>query len=285
MNLDPHLRTLIERAKRAPRLGVDEELACIAAWQKRGDRAAAQRLTEANMRHVVFLVMRFRNYGVPLEDLVSDGCEGLMKAMERFDCEKGVRFSTYAVYWIRAFVVQSVMSSWSLLSGPRGALHSRTFFRLRRERAKLLSTGAHGSITPALAERFGVSEERMTEMLGQIDNRGVSLDAPRAGQTVTLLDELSSDLDQEERLIREQQRRALEAVVDGARDSLDERERYILEHRMLADPEDQLSLGDLGARFGVSRERVRQLEVRARLKLRRQAEAVDARPEPRECAA
>jgi RNA polymerase sigma-32 factor len=271
MSISARVQQLITAARRAPQLGAEEELAFVEAWQERQDRRAADRITEANMRHVVFLAMKFRNYGVPLEDLISDGSEGLVKALQRFDRRKGVRFATYAAYWIRAHVVQSVMSGWRLDSGPRGALHSRMFFRLRRERAKWLSANGNDGLTPALAGQFGVSEERMNEMLCQIDHRGTSLDAPQPGTTLTLLEQLRGGSDQEQELMGEQARRVLDEAVQGARAMLDARERYILEHRILADPEERASLAELGARFAVSRERVRQLEVRARTKLKHYA--------------
>lgn len=285
MNVSPHTRKLITQAKRAPQLDAERELECVEAWQQRGDRRAAQRIAEANMRHVVFLAMKFRNYGIPLEDLISDGSEGLMKALNRFDRTRGVRFSTYAAYWIRAHVVQSVMRSWSLLSGPRGALHSRTFFRLRRERAKLTSRGSGACVTPELAESFGVSEERMTEMLTQLDHRGVSLDAPNPGTNVSMLDQIPSESDQERELMTARGTHALEQAVREVRPQLDERERYILDHRVLADPDDRSSLAELGAHFGVSRERVRQLELRARAKLQGFALSKTAVAEQRDQAA
>src|SRR5690606_11400937 len=100
----------------------------IREWQRSRDRRVAQRLILANLRHVVFAALRYENYGVPVADLISEGNVGLMKALERFDPERNVRFATYAAYWVRAQIVMGVMDSWSLLSGPRGALDSRVFF-------------------------------------------------------------------------------------------------------------------------------------------------------------
>lgn len=266
MNIDPNTERLIQRARRAPRLSAAEELACIRAWQTQGDRRAAAAIVEANQRHVVFKALEFRNYGIPVADLISEGNVGLMTALARFDETKGVRFATYAVYWIRAHVVLAVMSSWSLVSGARGALSSRVFFRLRRERARLTALeGEGGGVVKALAERFGVSEPRMQEMLMQIDHRVVSLE--RGANEPDDAFEVASDDDQERALASRQAELRLERAIESARPTLSARETFILERRLMADPDDELSLGQISTHFGVSRERVRQLEMRTRAKL------------------
>jgi RNA polymerase sigma-32 factor len=227
----------------------------------------------ANLRHVVFTALKFKNYGIPVDDLISEGNVGLMKALDRFDTERNVRFATYAAYWVRAQIVMGVMDSWSLLSGPRGALDSRVFFRLRRERARLGAEqpAPDGTTTEQrLAEQFGVSEERMHEMLGQLDSRGLSLDAPAPGQE-RFLEQLTRDAEQSQTLEQREQSVQLERILVRLRDELDPRETFILERRLMADPEEKLSLGEIGQHFGVSRERVRQIEVRAQKKLRHQA--------------
>ncbi len=276
MSVDPNTQRLIDRAKRAPRLSADEELECIRAWQERRDRRAAGRVIEANLRHVVFTALKFKNYGILVADLISEGNVGLMKALDRFDADRGVRFSTYAIYWIRAQVVTGVMDSWSLMSGPRGARSSRVFFRLRRERARLGSerdaaTDSAASVNEQLATSFNVSEGRMQEMLNQIDSRGISLDSPVPGRNHSLLDELRGHEDQGAVLEQKEQLANLERVLERARTELDARETFILDRRLMADPEEKLSLGEIGEHFGVSRERVRQLELRARAKLRDEA--------------
>jgi RNA polymerase sigma-32 factor len=277
MRIDVDTQRLIQRSKRAPRLSAADELECIRTWQARRDRCAAARIIEANARHVVFTALDFKNYGVDLGDLISDGHLGLMKALDRFDEAKGVRFVTYAMYWIRAQIVAGVLAGWSLMSGPRSALNSRVFFRLRRQRAVFSRLQEHGSplnaqsVLELLAADFNVSEGRMQEMLQQLDHRGVSLDAAPPGQSSSLLEQLPGEADQARELERWQLRWQLERALERGRDTLDEREVFILERRLLADPEEQLSLSDIGAHFGVSRERVRQLEVRTRRKLRQEA--------------
>jgi RNA polymerase sigma-32 factor len=278
MSIDVQLQRFIDRAKRAPRLSREDELGCIQAWQAQRDRRAAGRVIEANARHVVFAALKFKNYGVAVADLISVGNLGLMQALERFDASKGARFGTYAAYWIRDQLVSEVLESWSLLSGPRGALDSRIFFRLRRERACLeAQVEAQGSapepqsVMERLADSFGVAPHRMEEMLAQLDHRGVSLDALAPGQNQSLLDQLRSDQDQAAALESCQEQVRLERALCRARSQLDPRETFILDRRLLAEPEEMLSLGEIGQYFGVSRERVRQLEVRARAKLQSEA--------------
>lgn len=280
MSVHVELQRWIDRAKRAPRLSKEEELDCIQAWQAHRDRRCAGRVIEANGRHVVYAALKFKNYGAPVGDLISVGNLGLMQALDRFDASKGARFGTYAVYWIRDQIVSEVLNSWSLLSGPRGALDSRIFFRLRRERARLgaqVQVEAQGSPTQALslveqlADSFGVAPRRMEEMLAQLDHRGVSLDAPAPGQSENLLDQLRADEDQAAALESCEEQLRLEQALCRVRPQLDPRETFILDRRMLAEPEEMLSLGEIGLHFGVSRERVRQLEVRARAKLQSEA--------------
>lgn len=271
MQVDKRTRRFIDAARRAPKLSREEEEECIRRCKASAQRRDVTRLIEANLRHVVFAALSFRSYGVPVEDLISHGNVGLMKSLERFDPTKGVRFGTYAAYWIRAEIVSCVLSSWRMTSGPRGALHSRIFFRLRRRRAQLSLSVASADLPQQLAAEFGVSESRMIEMLQQIDGREVSLDAPRKGATESRLDELASGLDQEWDTMRRQENRNLKSAIDITRAMLDERERFILEHRLMRDAEDRFSLAQLAAHFGTSRERARQLEVRTRSKLERQA--------------
>jgi RNA polymerase sigma-32 factor len=273
MSVDKGSQRLIDQAKRAPKLSAAAELDCIRAWQARKDRRAAERLIAANLRHVVYTALKYKNYGIPLDDLISEGNVGLMKALDRFDPERNVRFATYATYWVRAQIIMGVMDSWSLLSGPRGALDSRVFFRLRRERAQLASqapTVDGPTLEQRLAERFGVSEERMHEMLAQLDGRGLSIDAPASGQE-RWVEHLTRDAEQSAALEQREQSVQLERILGRLRGELDPREAFILDRRLMADPEEKLSLGEIGQHFGVSRERVRQIEVRAQKKLRHQA--------------
>ena len=265
---DPSLSKYIERVRRIPTLSREDEHD-LAVLARGGDTAAAERLVEANLRYVVAVALQYRRYGVRLSDLVSEGSVGLMIAVRKFDPDRGTRFVTYAGYWIRAYVLDWVVRSTTMVGAGSGPLRSKLYFRLRRERAKVSTLYRdHEERIAAMAERFSVTPERMEEMLRRLDSRDVSLDQQvfdDGGPTLvdTLLD--AAD-DQEVRLSRQQTQSLLEHRLGDAMSILDRRERYIVEHRMMGD--DGMSLAAIGRELGVSRERARQLEARAKRKLR-----------------
>jgi RNA polymerase sigma-32 factor len=201
---------------------------------------------------------------------------GLLEAVRRFEPSRNLRFKTYAIYWIRAFVVDHLLREWSIVGGGTGALVSRTFFRLRRERAKLESQLGENdtSINGTLAERFHTSEETIRTMSQRVGTRDTSIDASPNGDGTALLDILSDPTSDPEVPAATAERNAfVRSIVDDAVKSLDSRERLIVQTRLFVD-EDEMSLADLGRQLGVSRERVRQLEARTKSKLRSAFEAV-----------
>jgi RNA polymerase sigma-32 factor len=250
------------------------------AWRYRrdGDQGAARALVESHLQFVVKVAAQYRGYGMQLSDLVEEGNLGLLEAVRRFEPERNLRFKTYAIYWIRAFVVEHLLREWSIVGGGSGALVSRTFFRLRRERSRLESQlGEHdSSINGTLAKRFHTSEEAIQTMTQRVGSRDMSLDVSPGGEGPTMLEMLSDPLSDPEVQTEQAQRNALvRSVVNDAMESLDSRERLIVKTRLFAD--DELSLADLGRRLGVSRERVRQLEERTKSKLRNAFAAVTNR--------
>lgn len=267
-NYESGLDWYVQRARREPALDreTEHQLALLA---REGDGRARDRLLAANLRHVVSIALRYRRYGVPIADLVSEGNVGLCIAAAKFDPDHGTRFVTYAGHWIRARMIDHVLRSRTLVGGGAGALRSKTYFRLQRERARLdaLALDPEEKRT-RLASSFGTSEENLDEMLARVDSRDVSLDAPVANETgATALDRLeSTDPDAHELLLRRNRQEELEDSLHRALESLDPRERRIVVARGLGD--DGVSLADLAREFGVSRERARQLEARAHGKLR-----------------
>jgi RNA polymerase sigma-32 factor len=261
----------IDHAQRAPRLSREEEQALVARWSTSQDRRAADQLVGAHLRDVCFIAMQHRFYGMPIGDLIAEGNLGLLKALEKYDPAFGTRFGTYAAYWVRAFIIGHVLRSWSMVGNRTGVLRTKLFFRLRRERARLENLHGVGEQAEALlAERMDVSRERLGAMIRRVDARDVSLDAPlRDDSHSTLGDSIPGEEDQERTYQAMEVRERLEAALKDALPGLDPRERFIVEARWLADGEDELSLADIGRRFGVSRERARQLETRARQKLQR----------------
>jgi RNA polymerase sigma-32 factor len=262
--------TMLQKAQQAPRLSREEERELIARWQTTGDKKAAEQLTKCSMRYVVAVAYKHRRYNVPLDVLISEGSLGLVRAMEKFDLQQETRFSTYATYWIRYYVIDHIMRTWSVVGGGCGALKTRLFFRLRRERARAWSLyGESDKADEVVAERLDLSRKDLTRLSRQLDQRDLSLNVPtREDSSTTLMDTLASDADQVERIERAQTMAKLSPLLNDALRTLNPRERAIVEQRLMAYAEDEQSLSKLGETFGVSRERVRQIEEALKTKLR-----------------
>jgi RNA polymerase sigma-32 factor len=269
----------IQRVRQVPELSREDEAELARSFRDRGDQRAGTRLCMANLRHVVSIAVGYRRYGLPLSDLIAEGNFGIVHAIRKYDPDRGNRFVTYAAYWIRAYILNHVIHSWSLVGVGSGPLRSKMFFRLRRERARiagLVGEGEEGE--RMLAERFGAPAEKVVEMARRLEARDVSLDTKVFDDGArSLVDTLvADDHDQEERFCRAEEGARLKDVLVDAVRNLDPRERYIVEARMMADPEEELSLAEIGRRLGVSRERARQLEARAKKKLRERLEPLAA---------
>ena len=268
---DPGLAKYISLVHGFPRLTREEELGLVHAWKQKEDPRAEDQLMRAHLRYVVAIALKYRRYGVSLPDLIAEGNVGLLRALKKFEPERGNRFVTYASYWIRAYVLEYVIRSWSLVGAGSGALRSKTFFKLRRERARVHNLVGDGEdANELLAKRMDVPVEKVRLMLRQLEARDLSLETKVFAESDTsLMDTLvSPNESQEESMAADGVRAELKSVVQDALGTLDERERYIVEKRLMAHREDELTLAELGQRFGVSRERARQIEVRAKGKLK-----------------
>ena len=245
------------------------------ALRARVDADAAARLVRANLRYVVPIALGYRRYGVRLADLISEGNVGLMTALLKFDPSRGTRFVTYAAHWVRALMLDHVIRSYSIVGVGSGPLRSKVFFRLRREKARILaSTNDPYEALRLLAQRFGTTPEKIEQLAHRLEARDVSVDAKAHDDgTATLLDTIASARpSQEDELLTCERDHLLSARVRDAVAELDPRERYIVEARMMASATDELSLAEIGRRLGVSRERARQIEARAKAKLKRRLE-------------
>ena len=261
----------ISRLRSYPVLERDEEVGLARRWRDQKDERARDRLVETHLRHVVAIALKYRSYGLPVEDLIAEGSCGLLHALTKFDPERGYRLVTYAGFWIRAYVLSYILRSWSLVGGGTGALRSKVFFKLRRERARILSQVGEGEqAMRMLAEKFGLTPEELEHMLRRLDARDVSLDAPVGEDAAARLVDLlpSTEPNQEDIAARAEVRAQASEAVRSALKRLDPRERYIVEQRLTVDTEDELTLAEIARRLGVSRERARQLEARAKKKLR-----------------
>ena len=254
----------------------EEENVLAARWRERGDSAAAQQLMTSHLRLVAKVAMGYRWYGLPIEDLISEGSIGLIRAVNRFDPGRGVRLSTYARWWIRASIHDHILRSWSLVRMGTTANQRRLFFNLGREKGRIsaLQDGdLYADQVAAIANGLGVAEREVVEMnrrlAGDVSlNEPLNDDGDGGERQDRLIDE---NCDPEERVAmrqdREMQKRAL--VVGLA--VLDERERQIFEARRLVKP--PLRLEVLAQKFRISRERVRQIEVRALQRVQKAARA------------
>ncbi len=251
---------------RFPILEAEEEYMLAQRWRGHGDMDAAHKLVTSHLRLVAKIAMGYRGYGLPLADLVSEGNIGLMKAVKKFEPERGFRLSTYAMWWIRAAITEYVLRSWSLVKMGTMAAQKKLFFNLRKLKGRL-NILDNGELAPEhaaqLAEALNVSETEVVDMNHRLMAHDVSLNAPLSdGETLefqdTLVDESptpeSQAADGEELGLRRE-------LLKGALSVLPARERHIFTERRLTD--DPATLEQLGQIYGISRERVRQLEVRA----------------------
>ena len=266
-------RQFIKAAMNAPYLEREEEHLLAVRWKANRDQAALHKLAEAHMRLVIAIAVRFRHYGLNLQDLIQEGHVGLLEAAARFDPGREVRFSTYATWWIRASVQDFVLRNWSIVRGGTSSAQKSLFFNLRRLRAKLSQTPGLGSqsMFNTLADAIGVSRADVEWMSTRLSGGDVSLNAPLAdsdsGTSAERVDFLA-----DERPLADQ---TVEEDIDGTRRSvrlkqaltvLKPRELRILQARRLT--EAGATLEALGSELGISKERVRQIESRAMEKLR-----------------
>ena len=270
MQSSASLDRYIQQVRAIPKLSREAEHE-LALRSGEGDQAATDRLVEANLRYVVAIALQYRRYGITLGDLIAEGSVGLVTAVRKFDPHRGTRFVTYAGYWIRAFVLEAVVRSSTMIGAGSGPFRSKLFFRLRRERARLSNVIADPEeLIAKLASDFDTTPAKMTELLRRLDQREISLDAPAYHDSdSTLVETLPGTAEPQDQMVARQRRQSgIQLRLAGAMSVLDERERLIVEKRILSD--DSASLASLGRELGVSRERARQLEARAKKKLAEQ---------------
>ncbi len=261
----------IHHVNSLPLLQREEEHDLTVRWLEQRDLSARQAVVEAHLRYVVAIALRYRRYGMPLSELIAEGNFGVVHALDKFDPTKGTRFVTYAAYWIRAYVLNHIIRSWSLVGVGSGALRSKMFFKLRRERVRITNLVGEGDeADELLAKALDMPKNKVVSMVRRLEARDVSLDARLFDDSgATLADTLvSNDQSQEQRVGDHELGGHLRDAVRDAIAELDQRERYIVEKRLMADTEEELSLAEIGRRLGVSRERARQLEARAKRKLK-----------------
>ncbi len=259
------LNRYLAEIRRFPMLRPDEEYTLAKQWREDGDREAAHRLVTSHLRLVAKIAMGYRGYGLPISEIISEGNVGLMQAVKRFEPERGFRLATYAMWWIRASIQEFILRSWSLVKMGTTASQKKLFFNLRKVKGQIQAL-EDGDLRPdqvsEIATRLGVPEADVISMNRRLSG-DASLNSPvRADSEGEWQDWLVDDADNQETVLAENEELEQRVgLLHKAMAKLNERERRVFEARRLA--EDPLTLEDLSQEFGVSRERIRQIEVRA----------------------
>jgi len=248
-------------------LSREEEVSLARRYRLEGDVEAAHLLITANLRFVVKIANEYRQYGVKLLDLVQEGNIGLMMAVKKFDPDRGIRLISYAVWWIRAYIQNFILKSWSLVKIGTTQAQKKLFFKLRQTRSALMQLT--GNDEPSeIAEQLDVRTEEVDEMSARLRARDASLDLELVeGDDYTLLSSLADVRENQEELLAEKEHQIAARLKAGkALATLNPREQTIIRARILDD--DPMTLQELADQFGISRERVRQLEQNALKKMR-----------------
>ena len=266
------LQRYIQSTRKFPVLAADEEVELARRWRDDGDTAAAHALVNSHLRLVTKIAMGYRGYGLPVDELISEGNLGMIQAVRRFDPDRGFRLATYAMWWIRASIQEYILHSWSLVKIGTTAAQKKLFFNLRKIKGRLRAID-EGDMAPEIvteiANQLHVSESDVVTMNRRLAGADHSLNAPvQFGGDDEWLDWLvDSTEDQEAEFAAHEELGGRRKMLHEAMDDLTNRERRILSERRLK--ENPLTLEDLSKEYGISRERVRQIEVRAFEKLQK----------------
>jgi RNA polymerase sigma-32 factor len=272
-----NLQRYLQEIRKFPMLEKGQEYMLAKAWREHDDTGSAHQLVTSHLRLVAKIAMGYRGYGLPVNDLIAEGNVGLMQAVKRFDPERGFRLATYAMWWIRAAIQEYILHSWSLVKMGTTAAQKKLFFNLRKIKGRLQAF-EEGDLSPEnveyIATALSVPEQDVVNMNRRLTAPDHSLNAPvRIEGDGEWMDWLEDDSESQETMIAEAdevtKRRML---LRDAMSVLNDRERHILTERRLQ--EDTTTLEDLSKVYGISRERVRQIEVRAFEKLQKAMRSV-----------
>jgi len=280
MSPEGGLSRYLAEIRKFPMLAKDEEFMLAKRWQEHQDPEAAHRLVTSHLRLVAKIAMGYRGYGLPIGEVISEGNVGLMQAVKKFDPDKGFRLATYAMWWIRASIQEYILRSWSLVKMGTTAAQKKLFFNLRKAKSEIAAL-QEGDLRPdqvsQIATKLGVLDEEVISMNRRLAGGDASLNAPlRADGESEWQDWLADeDTPSQETVIAENQEMNLRmSLLEEAMTELTDRERHILTERRLKD--EPTTLEELASQYGVSRERVRQIEVRAFEKLQKSMRAAAA---------
>ncbi len=273
--------SLSRRAMKAELLDAETELKLAYAWRDERDEESLHRLINAYMRLAISMASKFKRYGAPMNDLIQEAGLGLMKAADKFDPDRGVRFSTYAVWWIKASIQDYVMRNWSMVRTGSTSSQKSLFFNMRRVQARLEREAAAAGVTldrhqmhQMISTEIGVPLHDVEMMEGRLSGSDYSLNATQSvdEEGREWIDALEDESTQAAELVEENHDNdQLREWLLIAMNALNERERFIVRERKLR--EDARTLESLGDELGLSKERVRQLEAAAFTKMRKSLEA------------
>ncbi|MDE0815544.1 MAG: RNA polymerase sigma factor RpoH [Alphaproteobacteria bacterium] len=268
-----NLQRYLDNIRKFPMLSHEEEYMLSKRFNEHDDVHAAHKMVTSHLRLVAKIAMGYRGYGLPLNEMISEGNVGLMQAVKRFDPERGFRLATYAMWWIRASIQEYVLHSWSLVKIGTTAAQKKLFFNLRKLKGKLQAFedgDLHPETVAKISSELSVPEKDVVSMNRRMAGADHSLNAPlRADSDGEWQDWLVDDSESQEIVTAEAEELSKRrALLENAMGALNERERHIMTERRLS--EDPLTLEALSKQYNISRERVRQIEVRAFEKLQKE---------------
>ena len=271
VNDESGLAQYIQTVQKIPVLTAEQEYEYATQWAKSQDKIAAEKLVASHLRLVVSVAYDYKNYGIPVSELIASGNMGLMQALQKFDPEKGFRFSTYAMFWIKAEIYETILNNWSIVRIGTSANQKRVFFNLSRAKRALgiMDNNLSDEQTKQIAEYLDVPERDVSRMATRIGARDLSLNAPMNSDdgASDILSNMTDGRDNIEQVLEqvEFRKRGYELLKKHL-GKMSERDRAILTARRLQQPASTLE--SLSQKYGISRERVRQIEERAYNKLR-----------------
>ena len=266
------LSAYLAQIKKFPMLDAEEEYMLAKNWKTTGNIKSAEKLVTSHLRLVAKIAMGYKGYGLPVNEMISEGNIGLMQAVKKFEPEKGFRLATYAMWWIKASIQEYILRSWSLVKIGTTTAQKKLFFNLKKIKNKL-SAANEGDLSPKhvneISKRLNVKKEEVISMNRRLHGKEKSLNDPIKDEGGAEWQDWISDnsLDQELKLSQDQELNMRKKLMNDSMSILDSREKEILTARKLT--EDKATLEDLSKKFKISRERIRQIEIKAFEKLQK----------------
>jgi len=272
ISIDGGLSNYLTQIKKFPMLSPEEEYMLAKRWKKRGDPKSAQKLITSHLRLVAKIAMGYRGYGLPVNEMISEGNIGLMQAVKKFEPEKGFKLATYAIWWIKASIQEYILRSWSLVKIGTTSAQKKLFFNLKKIKNQLSinnNSDLKKEHIEEISKRLNVKKEEVVSMNRRLSGKEKSLNDPVKDESGTQWQDwlVDNNIDQELALSKKQEFTQRKNLMNDAMNILNDRERKILIARKLSD--ESSTLEDLSKKYKVSRERIRQIETKAFEKLKK----------------